>query len=172
MDLNKLRENIDQIDSELIDLLAKRFKVTSEIAQYKRSHGLPIFVPEREREILDRLSKIDEETLPTGGLKLLYAIILDLNKLDEYLSCPEPLEVPTHMGGASVRAILSNEPRTLCRYLSALAAAEVTVTKISSTALPGGKLVVDIELSGRTDDPRCMAALSVLADTAEQFMLL
>lgn len=172
MDLNMLREDIDQIDSELIDLLRRRFKVTEQIADYKRTNKLPIFVPERERQILDRLSALSDTSLPVSGLRLLYAIMLDLNKFGEYLSSPDPLDVPTGMGGASVRAIIANKPGTLCRYLSALAAAEVSVTKISSTAMPGGKLVVDMELDGQVGDPRFMAALSVLSDTAEQFMLL
>lgn len=105
-------------------------------------------------------------------LKLVYGILMDLNKLYEYQIQPKEFEIPTALGGASVRAILSDHPGALTRYLSPLAAADISITGIHSQAMPGGKMAVDIEMVGKIQDPGFIAALSVLSDTAEQFTLL
>ncbi len=53
-DLNHLRQQIDDLDSELVRLLAKRNALTRQVGEYKREQGLPIYMPERERELLDK----------------------------------------------------------------------------------------------------------------------
>jgi chorismate mutase/prephenate dehydrogenase len=51
-ELDQLRVEIDAIDSELVNLLARRAKVTSKVGQYKSQVGLPIYVPEREAALI------------------------------------------------------------------------------------------------------------------------
>lgn len=51
-DLNQLRQKIDEIDSQLVELLSKRAKITAQVGQYKSQVGLPIYVPEREAELI------------------------------------------------------------------------------------------------------------------------
>lgn len=49
-----LRKQIDEIDDSLIDLLAKRMRVSREIGQYKKEHGMTIIQTSRYSEILDK----------------------------------------------------------------------------------------------------------------------
>jgi chorismate mutase/prephenate dehydrogenase len=51
-ELDQLRKEIDGIDSELVSLLARRAKITAKVGQYKSRVGLPIYVPEREAELI------------------------------------------------------------------------------------------------------------------------
>ncbi|MGB0937762.1 MAG: bifunctional chorismate mutase/prephenate dehydrogenase [Colwellia sp.] len=51
--LSLLRDEIDDIDSQLVSLLAKRLKVTSKVGELKRAEGKPIFSPEREESMID-----------------------------------------------------------------------------------------------------------------------
>ncbi|MBL4630497.1 MAG: bifunctional chorismate mutase/prephenate dehydrogenase [Paraglaciecola sp.] len=51
-ELDQLRQQIDKIDSQLVELLAKRAKITAEVGKYKSKVGLPIYVPEREAELI------------------------------------------------------------------------------------------------------------------------
>src|SRR3546814_11779577 len=51
-DLSGLREQIDRIDGELIQLLAQRARMTAAVGEHKSAHGLPLYVPERETELL------------------------------------------------------------------------------------------------------------------------
>ncbi len=46
--LENLRERIDALDGELIDLLARRRDLVEEVAERKIDLGLPVYVPERE----------------------------------------------------------------------------------------------------------------------------
>lgn len=50
--LNGLREEIDNIDSQLIDLLARRMNVSKSIGTVKQAGNLPIIQPERCAEVL------------------------------------------------------------------------------------------------------------------------
>ena len=47
-----LRNNIDDIDSQLVALLAKRRKVTTKVGELKSQVGMPIFAPERETALV------------------------------------------------------------------------------------------------------------------------
>lgn len=171
MQLQELRKEIDRIDSELLELIQKRIQTVGEVAEYKRAHDLPVFAPDRENEVLNRLADKVADPNHTSGIRLLYGIIMDLSKLNEYRIVPKSIEVPTGLGGASVRAIISNAPGTMCRYISPLAAAGVSVVDIRYTALPGGQMMVDLELVGDTSNPNFAAALSVLSDTCEKFTI-
>ncbi len=50
--LGELRQEIDQLDSQLVELLAKRAKVTTEVGQIKAETGMPVYVPEREKNLI------------------------------------------------------------------------------------------------------------------------
>jgi chorismate mutase len=49
-----LRQQIDKIDNELMDLLAKRMRVCREIGQYKKEHNMQVLQTGRYNEILDK----------------------------------------------------------------------------------------------------------------------
>lgn len=52
MDLQELRNQIDEIDDQLIPLFIRRMNVAASIGAYKKEHGLPVLVPAREAEKL------------------------------------------------------------------------------------------------------------------------
>jgi chorismate mutase len=49
-----LRQQIDAIDNELMELLAKRMRVCREIGQYKKEHNIQVLQTGRYNEILDK----------------------------------------------------------------------------------------------------------------------
>ncbi len=57
MDISDLRKQIDEVDDALIRLFSQRMDIAADIAKYKYAHGLPVFVPSREREVLSSVSK-------------------------------------------------------------------------------------------------------------------
>ena len=50
--LTELRDQIDDIDSQLVELLAKRLNVTTKIGELKNQVGMPIYAPDREAKLL------------------------------------------------------------------------------------------------------------------------
>ena len=49
MELQQLRQKIDDIDKELICLFTQRMEISKAIGAYKKERDLPIFVPQREQ---------------------------------------------------------------------------------------------------------------------------
>jgi len=47
-----LRDEIDEIDSQLVNLLAKRLQVTTKVGELKSAEGMPIFAPKREASLI------------------------------------------------------------------------------------------------------------------------
>ena len=52
--LKDLRHEIDELDDELIELLAKRMKICRNIGEYKKEKGLTVVQTRRYSEILDK----------------------------------------------------------------------------------------------------------------------
>jgi chorismate mutase len=52
--LKDLRKEIDEIDNDLIDLLAKRMRICRNIGEYKKENGMTIVQTRRYSEILDK----------------------------------------------------------------------------------------------------------------------
>ena len=79
MDITELRGEIDKIDKELLRLFCARMEVSAQVADYKRERNLPIYVPAREREILQNVA---EKAGPefASDARILYATILELSR--------------------------------------------------------------------------------------------
>jgi chorismate mutase len=60
--LRSIRQSIDNIDAAVIHMLAERFKFTQQVGALKAEHGLPPADPEREREQIQRLRVLAEES--------------------------------------------------------------------------------------------------------------
>ncbi|QXC32504.1 bifunctional chorismate mutase/prephenate dehydrogenase [Aeromonas sp. FDAARGOS 1407] len=65
-ELNALRDKIDAVDKQLIDLLAARLALVGEVGEVKSRHGLPIYAPDREASMLAR-RRAEAETLGVPG---------------------------------------------------------------------------------------------------------
>ncbi len=87
-DIDKLRKDIDAIDSEILKLLNKRTKIAIKIANIKRALNLKFYSPERERAILKRITALNEGPFPNDALKFIFREILSAA-----LSLEQPLKV-------------------------------------------------------------------------------
>lgn len=56
LDLQELREEIDGIDREIVKLYVRRMETAKAIGAWKRENGMPVYDPERERCLLDRVA--------------------------------------------------------------------------------------------------------------------
>lgn len=52
--LGELREKIDRIDDEIIDLLARRMEISREIGACKKERGIPVIQPHRYRQLMEK----------------------------------------------------------------------------------------------------------------------
>lgn len=78
--LDAARRAINEIDKEMAELFVKRMEASYEVGQYKLSHGLPVFDPDREAEVLRRNSaRVEDETLRSYYVNFLQTC-MDLSK--------------------------------------------------------------------------------------------
>ncbi|BCL71034.1 T-protein (Includes: Chorismate mutase; Prephenate dehydrogenase) [Vibrio nigripulchritudo SO65] len=65
VELNELRDQIDQVDKQMVDLLAQRLALVEKVGEVKSEHGLPIYVPEREAAMLaSRREEAEKQGVP------------------------------------------------------------------------------------------------------------
>lgn len=77
--LDELRHNIDQVDRELIKLLAARFELTEKVGLYKAENNLNPQDKSREAQQFNKLTKLAEESglNPEYALKI-FRCIMDI----------------------------------------------------------------------------------------------
>jgi len=76
-ELSRLREAIDRVDEVLVRLLNQRAKYAIEIGEIKGILGLPIYAPEREKEVLHHVEKTCEGPLDAPSMQRLFERIID-----------------------------------------------------------------------------------------------
>ena len=79
MDLSEIRKDIDKIADELVRLFCARMNLSAQVADYKKANNMPIFVPARERAILQSVA---EKSGPEFGnySRVLYSMIFELSR--------------------------------------------------------------------------------------------
>jgi len=89
--LDDCRVAIDAIDNEMLQLLNKRMKVVERVGEIKKDSGGAIYRPEREKAIIERLVKLNDED---GGLlnkSAIEAIFLEIFAVARNLELPEKI---------------------------------------------------------------------------------
>lgn len=78
MNLQEIRKEIDEIDSKISELFAKRMECSKKVAEYKLKNGMSIFNPEREMQVLDSVEKRSGEY--GAYARRLYSEIMELSR--------------------------------------------------------------------------------------------
>ena len=79
MDLKDLRNQIDEIDNSLVELFVKRMEISAQVADYKKANNLPIYVPAREREILQEVATKAGPDMANYA-RVLYTMLFELSR--------------------------------------------------------------------------------------------
>ena len=79
LSLNELRQEIDSIDRELVELFKKRMRVAAGVAQYKKNAGLPVLDAARERSLLTKVSDLAGEEF-SSYTRVLYSTLMSLSR--------------------------------------------------------------------------------------------
>ena len=81
-DLASLRQQIDDLDQRLVEVLNDRARVSIEIGRLKQAAAVPspIYAPDREAEVYARLAAISPGPLPFEGLKAIYGEIISASR--------------------------------------------------------------------------------------------
>ncbi len=91
MELNELRSQIDDIDSQIKALFERRMIACQKVADYKRANKLPILQNSREDEVLQNASR-DIAPSFVNGSKVLFTNLMDISKCIQQSGIDSPSE--------------------------------------------------------------------------------
>ncbi len=94
-DLLAIRDQIDQVDSEITALYLKRMQLTSEVAEYKIQTGKKVFDKERERSKLEKLTSLVPGSFLKNGIRELFEHLMSISRKRQYqLLTEHGIEIP------------------------------------------------------------------------------
>ena len=76
-ELKRLREAIDRVDEVLVKLLNQRAKYAVEIGEIKGLLSLPVYSPEREKDVLRHVEEASRGPLDPSAVRRLFERIID-----------------------------------------------------------------------------------------------
>jgi chorismate mutase-like protein len=76
-DIAGWRRRIDELDRKLVELLNERSRCALEIGRLKRTAQLPLYQPDREREVLENAERANSGPLSDRAIRRLFERILD-----------------------------------------------------------------------------------------------
>ncbi len=80
MSLDELRAGIDAADKQIIELLNARFRIVREVGEFKRSHGIQVYAPERESILMKRLCALNDGPMSSAALNAIYREIISASR--------------------------------------------------------------------------------------------
>ncbi len=84
MDLAELRNRLDDIDRQIVELYEQRMEICGEVAAYKLETGKRVFDKEREQQKLSAVSAMTHNALNAQGIRELYEQIMAISRKLQY----------------------------------------------------------------------------------------
>ena len=78
MTLEELRNRIDDLDRQLVDLLSERARAAKMVGQLKAASALPVYEPNREKVVYANVRAANQGPLPDIELTHIYERIIDV----------------------------------------------------------------------------------------------
>src|SRR6266404_7022851 len=87
--LDKLRSQIDALDAQIVELLNARAQIVVQVGKIKQSTNAPIYAPDREKAVLEKVRQLNKGPLADRCLDAVYR---------ELMSGSFALEKPLRIG--------------------------------------------------------------------------
>lgn len=86
MNLGDWRRRIDELDKKLVELLNERSQCALEIGKLKQEQHLPLYQPDREKDVLENAERNNRGPLSDGAIRRLFERIIDEARAAERLA--------------------------------------------------------------------------------------
>lgn len=93
IDLSISRQQIDEIDSQIVELFERRMEVANEVAKYKIETGKAVFDKEREDQKLERLGAMSHGEFNERAVRELFSQIMSISRKYQYGVLPHTDDV-------------------------------------------------------------------------------
>ena len=111
-ELSQLRQELDGIDKEIVDLYQKRMEICKGVAEYKIANGKMVLDKERENQKINTLRLMAENEFNAKGIQELFEQIMSMSRKLQYQMLAEKgrtLRLPFH----AVDKLMSKETRVV-----------------------------------------------------------
>lgn len=118
VDLQESRNQIDEIDGQIVDLFEKRMLVASNVADYKMATGKPVFDRDRENDKIEKLVDMTADGFNKKCVAELFTQIMAMSRKLQYKklegvaggSMLEPYEVMEEISRTGVKVVYQGVP--------------------------------------------------------------
>lgn len=84
--INEWRHEIDEVDTQLFELINRRTQIALEIGAIKAAHNLPVFVPAREEIVLKQVEeKSEESAVAPEDMRAIFAAIMKASRSAQHV---------------------------------------------------------------------------------------
>lgn len=84
LDLQEIREKLDRLDKQLLELFEERMELCGNVAEYKLENGKPVYDREREQEKLKSLEALAEDEFEQQAVRELFSQIMTISRRYQY----------------------------------------------------------------------------------------
>ncbi len=77
MNIDKIRQQIDQLDDQLLELFNRRAALALRIGEIKKEKQLAVYDPEREKRIFNRMQQANPGPLDNNAIVRLFERVID-----------------------------------------------------------------------------------------------
>jgi len=75
--IDEIRQEIDRLDYELLRIFNERASLALAIGEIKKEKGIPVYDPEREKLIFDKVKTANPGPLEDGAIVRLFERVID-----------------------------------------------------------------------------------------------
>jgi chorismate mutase len=84
MTLEELRDEIEGIDHDIVDLIARRTYVADTVARVKNEHDLATTDESQEEAVMERAARYAERyDVDSNMVKAIFRLLIELNKIEQ-----------------------------------------------------------------------------------------
>ena len=84
MDLLTLRDKLDVIDAQIVELYEKRMEICGQVAEYKIENGKKVFDKQRELEKISKVKSLTHNDFNSHGVEELFEQIMSMSRKLQY----------------------------------------------------------------------------------------
>ncbi len=78
MEIEDWRKQIDEMDEQIVELISKRAQAAKQIGLLKRETTLPVYEPQRERDVFEHVKRINPGPLSNAEMMDVYERLIDV----------------------------------------------------------------------------------------------
>lgn len=174
MDLDQIRQEIDEVDGKLRDLFLQRMDLSRQVIEHKKKTGGAVYAPKREQAVLSaRTSGVSEEYgLPC---KAFFRQVMGISRTYQYSEIAEDAAclrgLPEKEGEVLILFSCKRESASLAACLNAAALAGLVTERVNAEGA-GGTISCGLRLSGDFSSRQAKAAvLQILEENEDAKMM-